>query len=120
MKASQSEKFLTVTTAMEGNARPWAARVLGLDPTRGFDRQFIGVATSANNPDAPGQSAAVRLPRIAGAIYELGQFSFDPQGNERRLYVQVTDGAPLWMNAGDVQAHFTQDEGPTEDVEIPF
>lgn len=116
MKAIIKDGKLIVTGSFTGK-RPWAAKVLGIDVERGFERQFIGVRCVPGGDGAGSDMASVALPLVDGEVFELGAWEFDGD-HEKRAFFRVEKGRPVKISREECCAHF--DTGSDECIDLPF
>jgi hypothetical protein len=116
MKAKIKEGKLICQTTFVGK-RPWAARVLGLDPEKLYDRQFLGVRCTPSDVEEGHEKASIALPLEEGAIFELGGWE-TVNGQPARGYFVIESGRPRAVTREEVSRLLGSE--PEEDVEMPF
>jgi hypothetical protein len=120
MRSTLTHKHVIISEAFGKSEKPWAARLVGIDDERGFDREFMGVSHSVQDAATGHKTATVKLPRVESNIYELGKWKSADDGEEIRYYLQIVDDAPRLISQSDARAALARSTEPEEDIDLPF
>lgn len=97
--------------------RPWVARITGLDDTRVFSRNFVGVTIGSVEGNPNEHEAQCVVPLVDGEVLELANWAYHDEPPSRGLFF-VSNNRLVKTTEEDIKKHF----GGLidEEIEIPF
>jgi len=120
MRYKINEGWMTVT-GKAATAKPYIARIAGLDDKYGFNRQFVGVRlTDDSSAENPVYRARFALEKTD--ILEFGGWESKDGGGGARVYVRVLGDKISVIKTEDVREFFGAPADDEEDVgyDMPF